>query len=65
MWKLIPRPVRRWALLAVAVPVGAWLLDQAAEVIASSSDSRVRASTLRKNPFIFENACSIGLKSGE
>ena len=35
MWKLIPRPVRRWVLLAVAVPVGAWLLDQAAEVIAS------------------------------
>ena len=34
MWKLIPRPVRRWVLLAVAVPVGAWLLDQAAEVIA-------------------------------
>ncbi len=35
MWKLIPRPLRRWLLFAVAVPVTAWLLDQAAEVIAS------------------------------
>jgi hypothetical protein len=34
MWKLIPRPLRRWLLFAVAVPVTAWMLDQVAEVIA-------------------------------
>ena len=34
MWKLIPKPLRRWVLFAVAVPIGAWLLERAAEMIA-------------------------------
>lgn len=34
MWKLIPKPLRRWALFAIAVPLGAWMLEQVAEVIA-------------------------------
>jgi hypothetical protein len=34
MWKLIPKPLRRWLLFAVAVPVVALLLEKAAEAIA-------------------------------
>jgi hypothetical protein len=36
-----------------------------AQPIASSKASFVLASALRMSPFIFENASSIGLKSGE
>jgi hypothetical protein len=49
MWKLIPRPVRRWVLLAVAVPVGAWLLDQAAEVIAQRK-GETRTTMIMREP---------------
>jgi len=49
MWKLIPRPLRRWVLLAVAVPVGAWLLDQAAEIIAARG-GETRTTTIMREP---------------
>jgi hypothetical protein len=49
MWKLIPRRVRRWLLLAVAVPVGAWLLDQAAEVIAQRN-GETRTTQIMREP---------------
>lgn len=34
MWKLIPKPLRRWILFAVLVPLVALLLERAAEAIA-------------------------------
>lgn len=49
MWKLIPRPLRRWVLLAVAVPVGAWLLDQAAEIIAQRT-GETRTTMIMREP---------------
>ena len=49
MWKLIPRRVRRWVLLAVAVPVGAWLLDQAAEVMAQRH-GETRTTRIMREP---------------
>jgi hypothetical protein len=49
MWKLIPRPVRRWVLLAVAVPMGAWLLDQAAGVIAQRK-GETRTTMIMREP---------------
>jgi hypothetical protein len=49
MWKLIPRRVRRWLLLAVAVPVGAWLLDQAAEVMAQRT-GETRTTKIMREP---------------
>jgi hypothetical protein len=48
MWKLIPRPLRRWLLLAVALPVFAWLLDQAAEVIAQRRGESVTTKIMRE-----------------
>jgi hypothetical protein len=33
MWSLIPRPIRRWLLVAIAVPVVSWLLAQIADGI--------------------------------
>ena len=49
MWKLIPKPLRRWVLFAVAVPVAAWILDQAADVIASRRGES-RATTIIREP---------------
>ena len=50
MWKLIPRSLRRWLLLAVALPLFAWLLDQAAEVIAQRRGSETRTTKLMREP---------------
>ncbi len=49
MWKLIPRPLRRWLLLAVALPLFAWLLDQAAEEIAQRRGES-RTTKLMREP---------------
>jgi hypothetical protein len=49
MWKLIPRPMRRWLLLAVALPLFAWLLDQAAELIAQRRGES-RTTKLMREP---------------
>jgi hypothetical protein len=49
MWKLIPRPLRRWLLLAVALPLFAWLLDQAAEQIAQRR-GETRTTKLMREP---------------
>jgi hypothetical protein len=49
MWKLIPKPLRRWLLFAVAVPIFAWVLDQAAEVIAARRGES-RTTTIMREP---------------
>ena len=41
------------------------VIPLSARAIASMSASWVRAAAFFKSAFIFENACSIGLKSGE
>ena len=48
MWKLIPRPLRRWVLFAVAVPFAVWLLEQAAEVIAERRGESRTTQMLRE-----------------
>ena len=48
MWKLIPKPLRRWVLLAVVVPLFAWFLEQAAEFIAQRRGESRTTKLLRE-----------------
>ena len=48
MWKLIPRPLRRWILFAIAIPVVAWLLEQAAEAIAQRRGESAATRIMRE-----------------
>jgi hypothetical protein len=49
MWKLIPKPLRRWILFAIAIPVVAWMLEEAAEAIAQRRGES-RATRIMREP---------------
>jgi hypothetical protein len=49
MWKLIPKPLRRWIVFAIAIPLAAWLLEQAAEAIAQRRGES-RATRIMREP---------------
>jgi hypothetical protein len=49
MWKLIPKPLRRWIVFAIAIPLVAWLLEQAADAIAQRRGES-RATRIMREP---------------
>jgi hypothetical protein len=48
MWAFFSRRLRMWLILAVAVPVGGWLLGRVAEFLERRRGPNAVSSTLRR-----------------